>query len=117
MTELTAADLPPRLTKPDGSHDIRGWITFLRPLPNELQNAEDATLHADFAARPRNRRRYATDTEKVLLRLLGFEIPDDTPGYSGPPLYCHIHFLGNVVRSRSFPSLKDQIPTTGVLIA
>lgn len=112
-----AVQLPPRLTKPDGSPDVRGILAFGSPLPDELQNAEDSTAENDLYARPRNRRRPATATERTLLRLLGFTLPDEVPGYAGVPLRTHVTYAGNTVRIRTWPSLKDQIPTTGVQIA
>ncbi|GHP16750.1 hypothetical protein RN2511_014860 [Rhodococcus sp. NKCM2511] len=109
-----AVQLPPRLTKPDGSPDVRGILAFASPLPDELQNAEDSTAENDLYARPRNRRRPATATERTLLRLLGFTLPDEVPGYAGVPLKTHVTYAGNTVRIRTWPSLKDQIPTAGV---
>ncbi|OZE92606.1 hypothetical protein CH298_03590 [Rhodococcoides fascians] len=109
-----AVQLPPRLTKPDGSPDVRGWLTFTEQLPDELQNAEDSTAENDLYARPRSRRRPVTDTERTLLEVLGFTLPDEVPGYVGVPLRTHVTFAGNTVRIRTWPSLKDQIPTSGV---
>lgn len=109
--------LPPRLTKPEGGPDVRGWLTFTEPLPDELQRAEDSTAENDLYARPRNRRRPATGTERTLLRLLGFILPDEVDGYAGVPLKTHVTYAGNTVRLRTWPALKCQIPTTGVQIA
>ncbi|OZE85526.1 hypothetical protein CH298_23040 [Rhodococcoides fascians] len=113
----TAADLPPRLTKPDGSPDVRGLLAFTETLPDELQNAEDCTAENDLYARPRSRRRPATATERTLLRLLGFTLPDEVPGFVGVPLKTHVTYAGSTVRIRTWPSLKDQIPTAGVQTA
>lgn len=109
-----ALQLPPRLTKPEGSPDVRGWLTFTEPLPDELQDSEDSTAENDLHARPRSRRRPATGTERVLLRALGFVLPDDQPGYAGVPLKTHVTYAGNTVRIRTWPSLKDQLPTDWV---
>lgn len=109
----TAEDLPPRLTKPDGSPDVRGWLTFIEPLPDELQRLEDATAHLDLYSRPRNRRRHPTETERVLLRAIGFTLPDDNPNYRGVPLRTFVTYAGNTTRIRTWPLLADQTPISG----
>ena len=110
----TAADLPPRLTKLDGSPDMRGLLTFTEPLPDELQRLEDATAHWDLYSRPRNRRRSPTETERVLLRAIGLTLPDDDPNYQGVPLRTFVNYAGNTTRIRRWPLLADQTPISGV---
>ncbi|WP_156181025.1 hypothetical protein [Mycobacterium nebraskense] len=104
-------DLPPQVPQPDP----RGWLAFAAPLPDELQRAEDSTAHADFYAQGVQWRyewdegtgyqcdyfeRPATDTEKTLLTMLGYTVPDD--------LTTKVSFPSVLVRRRRWPQLETQ---------
>jgi hypothetical protein len=95
-------------------NDPRGWLTFSRPLPDDLQRAEDSTQHHDFYGgfqwtsewddavgafvgfflRP------ATDTERILLSQLGYALPDE--------LTTRVSFPSPLVRRRRWPALENQ---------
>jgi hypothetical protein len=82
--------------------DPRGWLVFDR-LPNDLQRSEDSRSDADITyQRTRNWggpwSRSATQTERVLLEHLGFELPAD--------LKTRVHYLTPGVRHRSWPQLE-----------
>jgi hypothetical protein len=75
-------------------NDRRGWLMF-DALPDDLQNAEDTTQAAD-RQRVRdhdlaswNFHRPATDTERILLQHLGYELPETLSTYvvCSPPAY------------------------------
>jgi hypothetical protein len=102
-------DLPPRQPQPDP----RGWLTFIAPLPNDLQNAEDSTQHHDFHGTGFQWRtefdeavqawvdyfeRPATETEKTLLTELGYTVPDE--------LTTRVSFPSPLVRRRRWPQLE-----------
>ncbi|GAB0105265.1 hypothetical protein JMUB6875_42430 [Nocardia sp. JMUB6875] len=92
--------------------DRRGWLTFTTELPVPWQNAEDATHAADFDACPRDRARFATDTEKALLRALGLTLPEDAPTATDRDRLCtRVEFLAPTLRRRTWPALADQTPT------
>jgi hypothetical protein len=108
------ADLPSQVPQPDP----RGWLAFAAPLPDELQRAEDSTQHADFCAEGVSWRyeydaesgcgcdyfeRPATDTERTLLTMLGYTVPDD--------LTTKVSFPSPLVRRRRWPALETQEPT------
>jgi hypothetical protein len=80
--------------------DPRGWLTF-DALPDALQRAEDSTAAADFDRRRFSRtiQRPATDTERLLLEHLGYEVPT--------PLTTHVRYLTESVRNRSWPALEE----------
>lgn len=80
--------------------DPRGILTFIEPLPEPHQSAEDTTLAWDYTHRDRTRP--ATDTERILLEHLGYELPDD--------LRTVVRFNSATVRNRSWPQL-DQFLT------
>lgn len=86
--------------------DVRGWLTFVKPLPDPLQNAEDSTLTADFDSRHRNRTRPATATERALLAHLGYALPDE--------LVTVINYVTVTIRRRTWPQLEAQTPTTAI---
>lgn len=95
--------------------DRRGWLVF-EHLPNDLQNAEDATQAADYQRRashatqwaietdPDTRKslwfftRPATDTERALLGHLGYTVP--------PDLKTRVQFHTETLRQRRWPALE-----------
>ena len=106
---MTTPILPPQQPQPDP----RGVLAFTAPLPNDLQNAEDATqIHdfycgayvewrtevadngcvIDFFERP------ATDTERTLLAALGYTV--------GADLITRVSFPSPLVRRRRWPALE-----------
>jgi hypothetical protein len=106
---MTTPTLPPQQPQPDP----RGWLTFVAPLPDDLQRAEDSTQHHDFCGdftwssesgdtgtwinyfeRP------ASDAEKTLLGLLGYTVPDD--------LTTRVSFPSPLVRRRRWPALETE---------
>jgi hypothetical protein len=104
MTDLLPSQIP---------GDPRGWLTFSAPLPDDLQRAEDSTQHHDFYgtgfrfhsgydedadAWVDYFERPATDTEKALLGLLGYTVPDD--------LSTRVSFPSTLVRRRRWPALE-----------
>ncbi|MCV7010357.1 hypothetical protein [Mycobacterium gordonae] len=81
----------------------RGWLCFTA-LPDELQQAEDATLAHDNQLESRSPGqcfdRAATDAERTLLAHSGFDLPDD--------LLTHVDRLTASVRRRRWPQLEAQ---------
>jgi hypothetical protein len=82
--------------------DIRGLLA-INNLPPELQRAEDATAMADKDRRrlfkPRGHTRDATETERILLAHLGFELPEQ--------LSTKVSWPGHSVRRRTWPQLEE----------
>lgn len=82
--------------------DVRGWLVF-RNLPDNLRRAEDATLECDSRyARETGCTRWsrsATETERVLLQHLGYELPAN--------LATHITYTTASIRNRRWPSLEE----------
>jgi hypothetical protein len=85
--------------------DVRG-ILAINNLPPELQRLEDATAMADRGrhrtCRPRGHERPATDTERILLAHLGFELPEQ--------LTTKVSWRSRSVRRREWPQLEGQTP-------
>jgi len=83
--------------------DPRGWLVF-RHLPDALQRAEDSRQNADHAFLEDTGctrwTRLATDTERLLLDHLGFEVPDR--------LMTRVEYRSAGVRNRRFPALENQ---------
>jgi hypothetical protein len=79
----------------------RGVLVF-RNLPGAIQDAEDATQAADHAhMRETGRTRFArqaTNTEKYLLRSLGYELPEGQ-------LLTRVDFITASLRRRIWPAL------------
>jgi hypothetical protein len=87
-------------------------LTFVAPLPDDLQRGEDSTQHHDFyggfqwswewddtvGAFVSFFTRPASDTEKALLAALGYTIPDD--------LTTRVSFPSPLVRRRRWPALE-----------
>lgn len=96
---MSADEIGPQLD----DNGIRGWLCFTH-LPYELQMREDSTQAADlercsqrFAPRPL--KRPATDTERLLLRHIGFsDLPDD--------LTTVVTYPTTGVRNRRWPQLE-----------
>lgn len=94
--------------------DPRGWLSFVAPLPNDLQNAEDSTQHHDFYSPHKwsSKRdettgafvdyfeRPATATERTLLTALGYTLPDD--------LVTTVTFPSPLVRRRRWLQLETE---------
>jgi hypothetical protein len=84
--------------------DPRGWLVFAH-LPRDLQRFEDQRQVAD-SDRDRSRfTRPATDTERLLLSHLGYDL---TAYDTDNELLTHVTYLGPV-RRRTWPQLE---PTT-----
>lgn len=95
--------------------DRRGWLAF-HGLPNELQNAEDATQAADYQRRTSPKTRWSTEsdpetrkavwyftrpataTERALLDHLGYTVPID--------LQTRVQFHTETLRQRRWPQLE-----------
>jgi hypothetical protein len=82
--------------------DRRGWLMF-ESLPEDLRNAEDATLAADHE-RIREGTfivfdRPATVTERTLLTHLGYTV--------AAGLTTRVRWLSNGLRSRRWPTLEN----------
>jgi hypothetical protein len=107
---VTTPTLPPQL--PD---DPRGWLTFEAPLPDDLQCAEDSTQHHDFYGTDFRFQsgydeaadawvdyfeRPATETERTLLDLLGYTLPDE--------LTTRVSFPSPLVRRRRWLALETE---------
>jgi hypothetical protein len=96
--------------------DPRGWLVF-DSLPPDLQRAEDATQHSDYGRGVRGGARLqfhrdtriwyferpATDTERVLLQHLGYQLPDE--------LITRVDYATETLRRRTWPQLESQEPT------
>ena len=83
-------------------HDIRGLLA-INGLPPEYQRAEDATAACDRERqrgfKPRGHERPATETERILLAHLGFELPEQlTTKVTWPSVSC---------RRRTWPQLEE----------
>jgi hypothetical protein len=82
--------------------DRRGWLMF-ESLPDDLRNAEDATLAADHE-RIREGMfdvfdRPATVTERTLLSHLGYTL--------AARVTTRVRWLSNGLRSRRWPTLEN----------
>lgn len=96
-------ELPPQIP-----NDVRGWLTFSAPLPDDLQRAEDATQHRDTYTpdhpvySQRHRKwfwiRPATETERILLSHLGYDVPEK--------LDTFVEFKTDTLRRRFWPALE-----------
>lgn len=106
---MTPADLPAvmpfTLGQEVGPHrpgDVRGLLVF-EWLPDELQNLEDATVYADYVRAQghwgRTFTRPATDTEKVLLTLLGYDVPAE--------LVTRVSNPSGGLRTRHWPAIEE----------
>jgi hypothetical protein len=90
----------PQLDQAAAGTDPRGWLVFAY-LPEDLQRADDSRAFADYdARRVRSFKRPATDTERVLLQHLGFELPDE--------LVTVVRYRSRGCRNRRWPQLETQ---------
>lgn len=108
---IDPTSLPPR----HGPDDPRGPMTFTRPLPTEIQLAEDSTLGADAERQHAVGRRFtrpATATERDLLAVLGWT--DARGNAPGPDLMTRVSWLTTGVRRREWPDLYEPLPTPEV---
>jgi hypothetical protein len=83
--------------------DPRG-ILALRNLPDEISRREDATLANDYEQRHWRGSlgliRPATDTEKLLLAHLGYDVPEF--------LETRVRWVSAGIRNRHWPTLEGQ---------
>ena len=83
--------------------DPRGWLA-MNNLPLEYQRLEDGTAMANRAwqrgRKPRGHEREATETERILLAHLGFELPEQ--------LTTKITWPSRSVRRRTWPQLEEE---------
>ena len=94
----------PQMKRAREGTDPRGVLVF-HWLPSDLQAAEDSTAVADRdVMRPRGFERPATDTERILLAHLGYELPAE--------LKTVVKYRTRGVRHRSWPQLENQEVTT-----
>jgi hypothetical protein len=85
--------------------DARGWLVF-RGLPDDLRRAEDATAEVDMTYQRQTGRtrwsRLATDAERTLLALLGYQLPVN--------LHTTVEYTTASLRRRTWPTLEGQTP-------
>ena len=98
---MTAPDLSNVQQMPQP--DPRGLLA-MNNLPAELQRLEDGTAMADRersrTRNPRGHTREATETERVLLAHLGFELPEQ--------LTTKITWPSRSIRRRTWPQLEGE---------
>jgi hypothetical protein len=94
----------PQMQRASEGTDPRGILVF-HWLPGDLQALEDSRAIADRdVMRPRGFERPATETERILLTHLGFELPEQ--------LTTVVRYRTRGVRHRSWPALEAQEVTT-----
>jgi hypothetical protein len=92
----------PQMQRASEGTDPRGWLVF-HWLPDDLQRLEDSCAVADRdAMRPRGFERPATDTERILLQHLGYQLPDN--------LVTVVRYRTRGVRNRRWPQLEQEAP-------
>ena len=93
----------PQMQRASEGTDPRGILVF-HWLPGDLQALEDSRAIADRdVMRPSGFERPATETERILLVHLGFELPEQ--------LTTVVRYRTRGVRHRSWPALEAEVTT------